>query len=130
MSAEPTIIRVAADSRSTAVAGAIAGIIREGTQATVQAIGAGAVNQAVKAVATARSYLQEDGIGLSCTPSFSTVTLDSREQTAITLQLINHRLPFPINQSGTVIDQPPHPPTSGSAVVTRNQQGMKHEYRK
>jgi len=58
----PTLIRVAADSRSTAVAGVIAGIIRERGDVDVQAIGAGAVNQAIKAIAIAQGYLELDGI--------------------------------------------------------------------
>ena len=62
------ILKVSAKSRSTAVAGAIAGVIRESGRAEVQAIGAGAVNQAVKAVAIARGYLAEDGITISCMP--------------------------------------------------------------
>ncbi len=77
------LIKVAANSRSTAVAGAIAGVIREQPQVDVQAIGAGAVNQAVKAVAIARGYLELDGIDISCVPFFSEVLIDGQERTAI-----------------------------------------------
>jgi len=79
------ILKVAAKSRSTSVAGAIAGVIRESGHAEVQAIGAGAVNQAVKAVAIARGYLQEDGIEIVCVPSFVEVMIGSQERTAIKL---------------------------------------------
>jgi stage V sporulation protein S len=79
------IIKVAAKSRSTAVAGAIAGVIREGKRAEAQAIGAGAVNQAVKAVAIARSYLALDGIDVICIPAFTEVDIDGQERTAIKL---------------------------------------------
>ncbi|KPL25070.1 MAG: stage V sporulation protein S [Anaerolineae bacterium SM23_84] len=79
------ILKVAAKSRSTAVAGAIAGVIRETGRAEVQAIGAGAVNQAVKAVAIARGYLAEDGIDIVCVPSFVEVVIGSQERTAIKL---------------------------------------------
>jgi stage V sporulation protein S len=79
------ILKVAAKSRSTAVAGAIAGVIRETGRAEVQAIGAGAVNQAVKAVAIARGYLAEDGIDIICVPSFVEVVIGSQERTAIKL---------------------------------------------
>jgi len=79
------ILKVAARSRSTAVAGAIAGVIREGTVAEVQAIGAGAVNQAVKAIAIARGYLKEDGIDITCIPSFVEIEIDKQERTAIKL---------------------------------------------
>lgn len=80
-----TIIKVSAASRTSAVAGAIAGVIRDTNRAEVQAIGAGAVNQAVKAVAIARGYLQEDGLEVVCLPEFTTVEIDSNERTAIRL---------------------------------------------
>jgi stage V sporulation protein S len=79
------IIKVAARSRSTAVAGAIAGLVRERSQAEVQAIGAGAVNQAVKAVAIARGFLALDGIDVICIPAFTEVEIEGKERTAIKL---------------------------------------------
>jgi stage V sporulation protein S len=79
------ILKVSAKSRSTAVAGAIAGVVRESGHAEVQAIGAGAVNQAVKAVAIARGYLAEDGIEIVCIPSFTEVMIGDQERTAIKL---------------------------------------------
>ncbi len=79
------IIKVSAASRTSAVAGAIAGVVREHNHAEVQAIGAGAVNQAVKAIAIARVYLQEDGLHIVCLPEFTTVTIEGKERTAIRL---------------------------------------------
>ena len=81
------VIRVAAASRSTAVAGAIAGVMREQGQVDVQAIGAGAVNQAVKAVTIARGYLELDGIDIVCVPSFVEVVIDGQERTAVRLSI-------------------------------------------
>jgi stage V sporulation protein S len=81
------IIKVAATSRSTAVAGAIAGVMREKGQVDVQAIGAGAVNQAVKAVTIARGYLELDGIDIICVPSFVEVLIDGQERTAVRLSI-------------------------------------------
>jgi stage V sporulation protein S len=77
------VIKVSARSRSTAVAGAIAGVVRESNRAEVQAIGAGAVNQAVKAAAIARGYLALDGIDVICVPSFTEVEIEGQERTAI-----------------------------------------------
>jgi stage V sporulation protein S len=77
------IIKVSASSRSTAVAGAIAGVIREHRHAEVQAIGASAVNQAVKAIAIARGYLEEDGIDIISMPTFIEVDINGQERTAI-----------------------------------------------
>src|SRR5690554_4417096 len=77
------IIKVSARSRSTAVAGAIAAVIREHRYAEVQAIGAGAVNQAVKALAIARGYLSRDEIDIIFTPFFTEVDIDGQERTAV-----------------------------------------------
>jgi len=79
------MIKVSANSRTSAVAGAIAGVIREHHRAEIQAIGAGAVNQAVKALAVATGYLRLDGIHISCVPEFVEVTIEGYVKTAIKL---------------------------------------------
>lgn len=79
------VLKVSARSRPSAVAGAIAGVVRESGRAEVQAIGAGATNQAVKAVAIARDYLRETGIEAVCLPAFIDVTIDNEDRTAIRL---------------------------------------------
>lgn len=79
------IIKVSSESRTSSVAGAIAGVVREQNHADVQAIGAGAVNQAVKAVAIARGFLKEDGIDIICIPEFTSVDIGGKERTAIRL---------------------------------------------
>lgn len=79
----PDIIKVSARSRSTAVAGAIAGVMRQHNMAEVQAIGAGAVNQAVKALAIARGYLERDEMDIVTTPYFTEVDIDGQERTAV-----------------------------------------------
>ena len=77
------MIKVSANSRTAAVAGAIAGVIREYKRAEVQAIGAGAVNQAIKAAALATSYLKNDGIDIVCIPEFVDVEIEDKVRTAI-----------------------------------------------
>lgn len=79
------VIKVSAESRTSAVAGAIAGVVRDHRRAEVQAIGAGAVNQAVKATAIARGYLHEDGLDVICIPEFTTVEIEGKERTAVRL---------------------------------------------
>ena len=79
------IIKVKANSRTAAVAGAIAGVMREHKHADVQAIGAGAVNQALKALILAKGYLAEDGITITCSPEFVDVDIDGKVRTAIKL---------------------------------------------
>jgi len=84
-------LKVSAHSRPSAVAGAIAGVIRTHESVDVQAIGAGATNQAIKAIIIARSYLKDDGLDISCTPSFLDVTIGTDERTAIRLLIERHR---------------------------------------
>ena len=79
------MIKVSANSRTAAVAGAIAGVIREHHRAEVQAIGAGAVNQAIKALVLATGYLKNDGINVSCVPEFADVNIGDKVRTAIRL---------------------------------------------
>jgi stage V sporulation protein S len=77
------VIKVKANSRTAAVAGAIAGVVREHKRADVQAIGAGAVNQAVKACVLAKGYLAEDGLAVVFIPEFVDVDIDGKVRTAI-----------------------------------------------
>jgi stage V sporulation protein S len=79
------VIKVSANSRSTAVAGAIAGVMRDHRYAEVQAIGASAVNQAIKAIAIARGYLALDGMNITCYPEFVDINIDGKERTAVKL---------------------------------------------
>lgn len=79
------ILRVSAKSTPNSVAGAIAGVIREKGEVEVQAVGAGAANQALKAVAIARGYLAPAGTDLICIPAFTTISIDNEERTAIKL---------------------------------------------
>jgi stage V sporulation protein S len=79
------VLKVSARWRPSAVAGAIAGVVRENGRAEVQAIGAGATNQAVKAVAIARDYLRETGIEAICLPAFIDVIIENEDRTAIRL---------------------------------------------
>ncbi len=79
------MIKVSANSRTSAVAGAIAGVVREHKRAEVQAIGAGAINQAVKALILASGYLREDGIAVCCLPEFVDVEIEEKVRTAVKL---------------------------------------------
>ena len=87
------MIKVSANSRTAAVAGAIAGIVREHHRAEIQAIGAGAVNQAIKALILATGYLRLDGIHVSCVPEFADVSIDDQVKTAIKLVVEPGQLP-------------------------------------
>ena len=79
------VLKVSSKSAPNSVAGAIAGVIREAGSAELQAVGAGAANQAIKAVAIARGYLAPAGIDLVCVPAFASVEIDGEERTAMRL---------------------------------------------
>ena len=82
-----TLIKVSAESRSTAVAGAIAGVIRENGRVQVQAIGPQAVNQAAKAIAIARGYLAPENLDIVCVFSFAKVELGGHLRTALKMDV-------------------------------------------
>ncbi len=79
------ILKVSSHSSPNAVAGAIAAVIREKKAVEIQAVGAGATNQAIKAVAIARGYLTPIGVDLICIPTFAAIAIDGEERTAIRL---------------------------------------------
>ncbi|HIE12849.1 MAG TPA: stage V sporulation protein S [Desulfotomaculum sp.] len=77
------VLKVSARSNPNSVAGALAGVLRERGSAEIQAIGAGAINQAVKAIAIARGFVAPSGMDLICIPAFTDVVIDGEERTAI-----------------------------------------------
>jgi len=76
-------LKVSASSNPKSVAGALAAVLREKGSAEVQAVGAGAVNQAVKAIAIARGYVAPNGIDLVAIPAFAEIAIEGEERTAI-----------------------------------------------
>jgi stage V sporulation protein S len=79
------VLKVSSKSSPNAVAGALAGVIREKGSVEIQAIGAGAINQAVKAVAIARGFVAPNGMDLICIPAFTEITIDGDNRTAVKL---------------------------------------------
>ena len=79
------VLKVSAKSNPNSVAGALAGVLRERGNAEIQAIGAGALNQAIKAIAIARGFVAPSGKNLVCIPAFSDIAIDGEERTAIKL---------------------------------------------
>lgn len=79
------VLKVSSHSVPNSVAGAIAGVVRDKGAVEVQAVGAGASNQAIKAIAIARGYLAPVGVNLICVPAFANVIIDGEERTAIKL---------------------------------------------
>lgn len=81
------VIKVSAHSSVSAVAGAIANMVRETGKAEVQVVGAGALNQGMKAIIIARGYVAPSGIELVCVPAFTEVTINGAVRTAIRLMI-------------------------------------------
>ncbi len=81
------VLKVSSRSVPNSVAGAIAGAIRENQTLEVQAVGAGALNQAIKSIAVARGYLAPLGIDIVCIPAFTNVKIDEEDRTAIKLMI-------------------------------------------
>ena len=78
-----TVLKVSAQSNPKSVAGALASVVREQGKVEMQAIGAGAVNQSMKAIAIARGYLAPAGLDLIAVPAFIDIEIDGQEKTAI-----------------------------------------------
>ena len=81
------ILKVSSKSNPNSVAGAIAGVLRERGNAEIQAIGAGALNQAIKAIAIARGFVAPSGVDLVFIPAFTEILINNEERTAIKLIL-------------------------------------------
>ncbi|HHZ12367.1 MAG: stage V sporulation protein S [Caldicoprobacterales bacterium] len=79
------VLKVSSRSSPNSVAGALAGVLRERGTAELQAIGAGALNQAIKAVAIARGFVAPGGLDLVCIPAFTDIIIDGEERTAMKL---------------------------------------------
>ena len=98
------IIKVSGTSRTSAVAGAIAGVFRENKHVEVQAIGAGAVNQAVKAIVLAKGYLNEDGYDVVFFPEFVEVEINEKVRTAVKMTV---ELRYPESGAAEVLSEAP-----------------------
>ncbi len=77
------VLKVSAQSKPKSVAGALAAVLREKGNVEIQAVGAGAVNQAVKGIAIARGYVAPNGIDLVCVPAFAEIEINGEDRTAI-----------------------------------------------
>src|SRR3954465_5760944 len=108
------ILKVSSKSNPNSVAGALAGVIRQSGAVEVQVVGAGALNQAIKAVAIARGYVAPSGFDLMCVPTFADIEIDGQDRTAIRL-LIETRTHS--------LDGRPHSNGNGNAASNRTSAG-------
>ncbi len=79
------VLKVSSKSNPNSVAGAVAGVVREKGTVEVQVVGAGALNQVIKAIAIARGFVAPGGLDLICIPAFADITINGEERTAIRL---------------------------------------------
>jgi stage V sporulation protein S len=102
------VLKVSSKSNPNSCAGALAGVIRANGAVEVQVVGAGALNQAVKAVAIARGFLAPSGVDLVCVPTFADIEIDGQSRTAIRLLIEDRerRVPQPLDLRTTVDARP------------------------
>ena len=110
------VLKVSSRSNPNAVAGALAGVLRQAGAVEVQVVGAGALNQAVKAIAIARGFVAPSNIDLVCIPTFADIEIDGEGRTAIRLAVEDRSGRRPLENGtapGTAVAAPfqPPPPT-------------------
>lgn len=98
------VLKVSSKSNPNAVAGALAGVLRQCGMVEVQVVGAGALNQAIKAIAIARGFVAPSNIDLVCIPTFADIEIDGESRTAI-------RLAVEDRSRRTATDEQPSPTT-------------------
>lgn len=99
-------LKVSSKSSPASVAGAIAGMVKDGVPVNMQCVGAGAVNQAIKAMAIARGFLIPTGLDISCAPTFSDILINGESRTAIRLAVIVHHVSLQGSELDSALDAP------------------------
>lgn len=110
-------LKVSSKSSPASVAGAIAGLVKDGLPVEIQSVGAGAVNQAIKAIAIARGFLIPSGVDVMCTPTFQDIEINGESRTAIRISVYAHPLAVQggdalvaasaVEEAFEVVDKPP-----------------------
>ena len=93
-------LKVSSKSSPASVAGAIAGMVNDNGPVNLQCVGAGAVNQSIKAIAIARGFLIPTGVDISCAPTFSDIEIGGENRTAIKIAVYVHRISAPVASQG------------------------------
>ena len=93
-------LKVSSKSSPASVAGTIAGMVKDNVPVNLQCVGAGAVNQSIKAIAIARGFLIPTGVDISCAPTFSDIEIGGENRTAIKIAVYVHRISAPVASQG------------------------------
>ncbi len=114
------VLKVSSRSNPNSVAGALAGVLRQAGIVEVQVVGAGALNQAIKAIAIARGFVAPSNIDLVCVPTFADIEIDGQGRTAIRLTVEDRarRQPTPEDAPSQESAPPPPPPSNPPRQIT------------
>ena len=111
------VLKVSSKSNPNSVAGAMAGVVRQSGAVEVQVVGAGALNQAVKAIAIARGYVAPSGVDLICVPTFADIEIDGESRTAIRLLVEDRERRVPAT---TTVDLRDHARADNGGTATQH----------
>ena len=119
------VLKVSSKSNPNSVAGAMAGVVRQSGAVEVQVVGAGALNQAVKAIAIARGYVAPSGVDLICVPTFADIEIDGESRTAIRLLVEDRERRVPVTvptpaPATTTVDLRHHAPADNGGAATQH----------
>ncbi len=103
------VLKVSSKSNPNSVAGALAGVLRQAGAVEVQVVGAGALNQAIKAIAIARGFVAPSNIDLVCVPTFADIEIDGQGRTAIRLTVEDRSRRQPQEPEASAVVPPPEP---------------------
>ena len=111
------ILKVSSKSNPNSVAGALAGVVRQSGAVEMQVVGAGALNQAIKAVAIARGYVAPSGVDLCCVPTFADIEIDGQDRTAIRLLVESRPVDSVVESEKTAVTVDVRGDTSDAVVI-------------
>jgi stage V sporulation protein S len=118
------VLKVSSKSNPNSCAGALAGVLRQHGQVEVQVVGAGALNQAIKAVAIARGFVADSGLDVVCVPTFADIEIDGESRTAIRLLVEDRQRRQPVTldmrgrDGGRVVEGAGHAALDTAAAPT------------
>ncbi len=112
------VLKVSSKSNPNSVAGALAGVLRQAGAVEVQVVGAGALNQAIKAIAIARGFVAPSNIDLVCIPTFADIEIDGQSRTAIRLAVEDRSHRSSLSDEAAAAPAAPPPPAAPAPILS------------